>query len=243
MIGIIIQARTGSTRYPRKIYENICGKTTIQRVLEGVNKSQLAHRIILSMPMYDRDEYYDRQDDESGKAITSEHVDLDRFRVYFGDPDDLVKRYLGAAQKHGIDLVVRITGDCPLVQGHIIDEMLLQYLKGGYSGYMGSNYLISSLPYPTGTHAEVFQFWMLAETSMMAKKPNEREHCTPYMYRSGKYNIHEFLNRQPNTTISTRFPDFSFDTLEDLKLIKKITKEYDKHGDLNRAITDAEGLE
>ncbi len=234
MIGIIIQARTGSSRFPRKTYEDINGKYTLQRVLEGCKSAQLPHKIILAMPTYDRGEFEKRF--ELGEL--NSHVDS-RFGTYFGSSDDLVDRYFQAARMFELDLIVRVTADCPLVQGKIIDEMLFEYLKNGYNGFMGNNSLVSDVPYPDGADVEVFPYWMLAETWQLTNNPHDREHVAPFMYRRGtQYNLYSFKNHRPNTMISVRFPDISFDTKEDLVLIKKITSEYDKHLNLNKAILD-----
>ena len=72
----------------------------------------------------------------------------DRIDFYFGSSDDLVDRYFQAARKHEIDLIVRVTADCPLIQGKIIDEMLCEYLKNGYNGYMCNSALISDSRLP-----------------------------------------------------------------------------------------------
>lgn len=230
MIGVIIQARTGSSRFPRKIYEDINGKCTLERVLEGVYQAKVPNKIILAMPKYDEDEFinsdiFNGLDDSVG--------------LYFGHPDDLVDRYFHAAREHGIDLIVRVTADCPLIQGKIIDEMLIEYLKKGYNGYMGSNETVSALPYPDGTDAEIFPYWMLAEVHQLANDPIHREHVGPFIYRRGtEYDLHGFRNCRPNTAISMKFSNFSFDTYEDLQLIKALTEQYDKHGDLNKAIQD-----
>lgn len=234
MINLIIQARTGSSRFPRKIYEDINGKYTLQRVLEGVTKAQVPHLITLAMPEYDKDEFEYRWGQGEISAFTD-----DRFRIYFGSSDDLVDRYFNAARSTQTDLIVRVTADCPLIQGVIIDEMLIEYLKNGYNGFMGCNELIANNPYPDGTDVEIFPFWMLAETYQLTKDPVHREHVTPFMYRRGtEYNIYRFENVRPHTQISTRFSDFSFDTPNDLKNIKSIVTEYDKHEDLDKAIKE-----
>lgn len=236
MIGIIVQARTGSKRFPRKTYEDINGKYTLQRVLEGLTSSTMPHKIILAMPEYDKQEFEERW--EAGEF--SKFVD-DRFSTYFGSSDDLLDRYFQAARVNKLDLIVRCTADCPLIQGKIIDEMLCEYLKNGYNGFLGNNPLVSNVPYPDGTDVEIFPYWMLAESWQLTKDPYHREHVTPFMYRRGtQYNIYPFKNHRPNTMLSKRFPDFSFDTPEDLALIKKIADQYDRHGDLDKAIKDAE---
>ena len=235
MIGIIIQARTGSKRFPNKIYEDINGKTTLYRVLEGCTSAIIPHKIILAMPQYDKDIFMEKYHNAEFFGA----IDY-RFNIYFGDPDNLVDRYFNAARDNGISIVVRITADCPLIQGKIIDEMLCKYLKEGYNGFLGNNHLVSPVPYPDGTDVEIFPYWMLAETQQLTTDPMHLEHVTPYMYRRGtQYKIESFENVRPNTMISTKFSDFSFDTPEDLLIINSIVKFYDKYKDLNLAISEA----
>lgn len=232
MIGVIIQARTGSSRYPRKIYKDINGKYTLQRVLEGVKSAEVPHRIIVAMPEYDKKEFVNRDNEGQFAPYTDS-----RFGAFFGSEDDLVERYYQTARTAGIDLIVRVTADCPLVQGQIIDEMLVEYLKNSYNGFMGNNELVSFRPYPDGTDVEIFPYWMLAETRQLTNNPEYREHVTPFMYRRGtEYSIYPFANLRPHTQINMSIPDFSFDTSEDYNLLLQLTKEYDKHGNLNKAI-------
>jgi len=233
-IGIIIQARTGSSRFPRKIYEDINGKSTLYRVLENVKDAKVPHLIILAMPTYDEDEFKDKL----VKGEFTEAID-GRFRSHFGSPDDLLARYYGAAMSWDLDLIVRVTADCPLVQGKIIDEMLIEYLKKGYNGYMGCNEVLAKSPYPDGVDCEIFPYWMLAEAHILATDPIHREHVGPWMYRRGtEYNLYAFENNRPHIMISKKFMNFSFDTPEDLALIKAITKNYDRHGDLSKALLE-----
>lgn len=232
MIGVIIQARTGSTRFPRKIYEDINGKYTLQRVMEGVHEAKVPHRVVLAMPEYDRKELFQRVDN----GEFENYADA-RFVPYFGSSEDVLDRYYRAANENGIDIIVRVTADCPLVQGKIIDEMLLEYLKKGYNGFMGCNELVSSAPYPDGVDVEIFPYWMLAEAWQLTNDPVHREHVAPFMYRRGtEYQLYGFENRKPNTQISMKFRNFSFDTEEDHRLITAIARNYDVCGDLNKAI-------
>lgn len=232
MIGIIIQARTGSTRFPRKIYADINGKYTLQRVLEGATDAQIPNKIILAMPEYDKKEFESRITGAELINCTDE-----RFGTYFGDPDDLLDRYFQAARKEGIDLIVRVTADCPMIQGHIIDEMLSEYLKNGYNGFMGCNELVAEAPYPDGMDVEIFPYWMLAEAWQLTTDLSHREHVSPFMYRRGtEYDIHPFCNRRPNSMVTMKFSNFSFDTEEDYRLISEIAAHYDECGDLNDAL-------
>jgi len=228
MIGVIIQARTKSTRFPSKIYEPITeDRNTLQMVLEGVSKSLLPNKIILAMPEYDRAEFFDRKSLGEFNSCT----DL-RFETHFGDANDLVSRYFYAANRFEIDLVVRITADCPLIQGDIIDDMLTDYLSRGFNGYMCNNESICSKPYPSGLDVEIFPYWLLADTMRFSVSPSEREHVTPYMYDSGKYKLRPYLNLPPHRKISMKHPNFSFDTEADLELIRKIASHYNPYNEL-----------
>jgi spore coat polysaccharide biosynthesis protein SpsF len=233
MIGVIVQARTGSTRLPRKIYKDLGGKYTLQRVLEGCSSAQLPHKIILAMPLEDEKEFNHRHD--FGKEFY--HYTDERFSTYFGSADNLVERYFGAARQNGLDLIVRITADCPLIDGEVIDQMLLEYMKNGYTGFMGNNAQISPIPHPTGMDVEIFPYWMLAETYQLAKDPADLEHCTRYMYRrSTQYKIHSFLNIAPNKMVSRRYDSLALDTEDDYWFLRLLCAEYDSCGDLNKAI-------
>lgn len=237
MIAIIIQARTGSSRFPRKIFEDLSGKTTLYRVLEGATKNQLPHKIILAMPEYDKPEFAMQMTRGDYKGAIDH-----RFAAYFGDPDDLVNRYYGAASKYGVDLIVRLTADCPF-GGVMVDEMLCEYLKKGYNGFMGSNELVSPDPYPDGTDVEIFPYWMLVETMQLTQDPVHREHVTPFMYRRGtEYDIHSFVNHRPNTMIGMKFNNFSFDTEEDKNLLIRMTGHYDKAKENNPSLSDTQAL-
>lgn len=235
-IGVIIQARTGSTRYPRKIYEDINGKMSLCRVLEGVTSAKTPHNIILAMPKYDEVEFTMKYCDGEFKSATD-----NRLKLYFGSPENLLERYFFAARENCIDLIARVTGDCPLIQGVIIDEMFTQYMRNGCNGYMANNFLISSAPYPDGVDVEIFPYWMLAETYRLATSNYDKEHVSPFMYSGARgYEISQFLNLKPNTMISYKHKHISFDTKKDYNLICKIAKIYDGCGDINKAINAVE---
>lgn len=232
MIGIIIQARTGSTRFPNKIFTDINGKYTLQRVLDGAMSSRLAHKVVLAMPTYDRDNVEAR----IVRGELSKYIHDSSFSIHYGEPDNVLKRYYDAAKINGIDLIVRITADCPFTQGSIIDDMLEEYLSNACNGFMGNNENISDKPFPDGLDVEIFPWWLLASATKNAYIKSDREHVTPIMYRKDlilKNKVYAFDNCNK---ITMKHPDFSFDTDEDYRLICKIAKKYDEFGDLNKAI-------
>lgn len=234
-ICVCVQARSGSSRWFRKIYEDLSGKTTLYRVLEGVTYNKVPQKIILAMPDYDQKEFEERL----GKGEFDGAID-DRFCAYFGHPDNLVDRYYNACRKYNASIIARVTADCPY-GGLFCDEMLLEYLGKGYNGFMGNNELVSPNPYPDGVDLEIFSWDMLCNCYLSTQDPVHREHVTPYFYRHNtQYKIYSFLNQRPNSMITMKHPDFSFDTEEDRRLLIKICKHYDELE--NTDLTPAEKL-
>lgn len=240
-----MQARSQSTRFPRKIYADLNGKNSIQRILEGMKKTIVPHKIILAMPKEDVVEIEQRI--QCGELDS--YID-DRFDLFIGDGDqnDLVDRYYKAMRKFDIDICARITCDCPMWCGasFLMDEMLMEYLKLGSSGFMGNNLVVSTNPYPCGVDNEIFTYEMICWTKIHAKSAFDLEHCVPLMYSSiSPFQKHGFVNNAPHTMISTQIQDFSLDTPRDYDLLKIITNNYDKYNNINKAIesTDLSGFD
>ena len=94
-----------------------------------------------------------------------------------GSEDDVLERYLQASKKHGAEIVVRVTGDCPLIDTGLVDQAIRKFKDGDF------DYLSNSYPptYPDGLDVEVFTFAALQRASKETTKPFDREHVTPYL--------------------------------------------------------------
>ena len=174
------------------------------------------------MPEYDKFEFDKLMLDGFFKECTD-----DRFTAYFGDADDLVARYYNAARINDLDIIVRVTADCPF-GGVLIDDMLTEYIQNKYNGYMSSTEAISKTPYQDGVDVEIFSMELMAKAKSMASTKYQREHVTPYFYDgSSSCNKHPYDNCAPHTVIPNKFYNFSFDNDEDRKLIIELCKNYD----------------
>jgi len=225
MIAVIIQARTGSTRFPRKIYEDIAGVGSLLRLLGGCRSLKLPDAIVLAMPEYDRDEFNDRLKE----GYFDNYID-DRFSVYFGSHDNLIDRYIGAADSVSADIVVRITGDCPY--GWVMtDNMIDMYVSNKYkdvNGFLSNNSRVTDIYYPSGVDNEIFNISMLNEAKANAVSEYDIEHCTPYMRgAAASFPIFSYNNEEPNDIISTRLRNISFDTKDDLSILTMVCREFD----------------
>ena len=161
----IVQARMGSTRLPGKVMMPIHGEPMIGLLLARLSRSQEIDRIIVATSI-----------DERNKTL-ADHVSRLGYSCEQGSEHDVLDRYFQAARKHGADVVVRITGDCPLVDPALVDEVIRGFKRAKVDYF--SN--VDPPTYPDGLDIEVFTFAALEKAASQAKSPHEREHVTPYL--------------------------------------------------------------
>ncbi|WP_226000514.1 glycosyltransferase family protein [Paenibacillus sp. BJ-4] len=201
-IVAIIQARMGSTRLPGKVDLNLLGVTVLERVVERIKKVKQINKIVVATT--------DLTTDETIVKLAHKA----EVEVYRGSESDVLKRYYEAAVTHNADVIIRITSDCPVIDPVIIDELITNYITGSYD-YV-SNTIERS--YPRGLDAEVFSFASLEKAHLEAKKMEQREHVTPYIYQ----NPDQFS--MLSVTCAKDYSNYrwTLDTAEDWELIQQI---------------------
>ena len=203
MIGCIVQARMGSSRLPGKTLLKIDDKKTVLEF--GINQltsSNLLDKIIVATTNL-------KSDDVIENFVKNMNVD-----VFRGKSNDVLDRYFQCAKHFSIDTIVRITGDNPLVDPTIIDNLIQKFTLNSYD-YL-SNAHVRTFPY--GTEVEIFSFESLEQAWKNAILPSEREHVTPYFYNnSNLFNIHN--EKQSNDISNLRW---TVDREDDLFLVKSI---------------------
>jgi len=170
-IKAIVQCRLGSIRLKRKALSVIERKTAIIHLLRRLKFSKKLNEIIFAIPK-------NKENDELYKTLKKE-----KCRIYRGSEKNVLERYFRAANKFKADIIVRITGDCPLVDSQMLDELLKKFQKENYD-YLSNN---NPPTYPDGFDIEIFNFKTLKETFLKAKSSFDQEHVTPYMKRSKKF--------------------------------------------------------
>lgn len=200
-IGAIIQARTGSSRLPKKVLMDLCGETVLWHVVQRVSQSKKINQIIIATT-----------DKEEDAKIVDEakRIGVDFFR---GSEEDVLSRYYFAAKENEIDLVVRITSDCPLIDPHVVDEIIGKVESGVYLVATNGGNDLSKRRYPRGLDVEAFTFDLLERAYFNAKEKYQREHVTPYLYEN---ETSVFYDTDHEDLSSHRW---TLDTKEDYKLI------------------------
>jgi spore coat polysaccharide biosynthesis protein SpsF len=167
--GAIVQARTSSTRLPGKVLKKLpCGSgiTVLGQVIRRLKKSKRTDLIVVATT--------EEKEDDPVVAV-AEKEGVGWFR---GSREDVLSRYYLAAKDNGLDVIVRVTSDCPCIDPEIVDAVIDKHLqtKADYT----SNTLTKTFPH--GLDTEVMSFDALEKAHGEGKEDFEREHVTSYIY-------------------------------------------------------------
>jgi spore coat polysaccharide biosynthesis protein SpsF len=138
-----------------------------------------------------------------------------------GSEEDVLGRFHGCVVEHGLDVVVRVTSDCPLVDGALIAEAVTQFVAADDPLLYLSNTIERS--FPRGFDFEIFSAHALAEADARAMTPPEREHVTPYFYTGPAPRLHLRNVAWPVDRSGYRV---TVDTEQDLVLVRRLIEDY-----------------
>lgn len=208
-VGAIIQARTSSSRLPKKVLKRIGEYQVIDWVINRTKNSKLCNTVVLATT--------DEETDDT-LASKSEELNINLFR---GNKENVLLRYIESAKINNIDIIVRVCADRPFIDPEFIDDAIIYYLNNDYDLVFNHNALLNTT-WPRGFGVEVFSLNLL-EKIYQEKLNNEYlEHVTSYVWEnSEKYRInsspYKFKKNTPFDYIK-----LDLDTQNDFKEIKKI---------------------
>ncbi len=201
----IIQARTSSTRLPGKVLKDLpfgSGITVLQQVVRRLRRSKRIDDIIVATTT-------DKADEEIIKLSEKENV-----KWFKGSLNDVLERYYLTAKENNVDVVVRVTSDCPCIDAEIVDFLIAEHIRAG-ADYT-TNALIRT--YPLGLDAEVISFAALERAHRNAKTGFQREHVCPYIYETCPQSFKVQLVKAPEN-LSACDIRITIDTKEDYTLL------------------------
>lgn len=198
----IIQARVSSTRLPAKVLKEVCGKPLLQLMVERAARSKKADLLVVATSL-------DPSDDSI--KILCDRMGVPCFRGSLGD---VLDRFYQTALLYQPQEIVRLTGDCPLIDPAVVDQVI-DFRKERGLDY-ASNVLQPS--FPNGLDCEVFVFRALEEAWKEARLGSQREHVTPFIWQQPeRYKIGNFAYA---TDVSGR--RLTVDEPRDLDLITRV---------------------
>ena len=206
MIGCIIQARMGSNRLPGKVMELLDEKnpSLYYTVSQIRNVKKLDKIIVATTNTKEDDIIFD----------FTKKMNIECFR---GNEDDVLDRYYQCAKEYDLDIIIRITADCPLIDPQIVNKALNEF-EIGKIDYIQN---LDPRTFPDGMDIEIFKFNILKEAWKNADLSSEREHVTPYFRNNEKkFNIKNFSHDKDLSHYR-----WTLDYHEDLELIKIIVND------------------
>ena len=174
----IVQARMGSTRLPNKVMRTIGGVHLIDLLLRRLSKSKRLDQIIVATTTEPRD-----------RALAA-YVRKLGYEVFQGSETDVLDRYYQCAKRHHADTVVRITGDCPLIDPGLVDKTIAAYDEQAVD-FLSNAHVPT---FPDGLDTAVFSFASLERAHCEATSQFDREHVATYIRNSGLFRLGRFSN-------------------------------------------------
>lgn len=211
-IVALVQARMGSTRLPNKVMKPIGGIPMIELLLSRLSKAKELDQIVVATSV-----------DVRNQPLV-EHVQKLGYACEQGSENDVLGRFVQAAQKHKADVVVRITGDCPLVDPELVDEVIRRFKAAGVDYFSNTN----PPTYPDGLDIEVCSLNVLEQASHETSKPFDHEHVTPYLREPGRFKT---ASMQHNEDLSAL--RWTVDDPADFTVIEKVFQHFHPRTDFS----------
>ncbi len=200
----IMQARSGSTRLPRKVLLDIAGRPMLSQVLRRVKEIELCDDIVVATT----------QSAEDNEVVAL--ADLEGVRWYRGSDQDVLDRYVEAARESRADVVVRITADCPLLDPDESNRVIAALSHPSASVDYASNVLRRTLP--RGLDTEAFTMDALLRVAAFATSRPAREHVT-WLIHTERPDL--FTVRSVTAASDDSDLRWTVDTAEDLDVVRR----------------------
>lgn len=221
MIIAVLQARFSSSRLPGKVMKDLLDEPMLYRQIERVSRSKHITRLIIATSN-------DQSDNPLEKMCHDKGINCFR-----GSLDDVLDRFYHAAEPFAPDHVIRLTGDCPLIDSDIIDSVIEMHLAHN------NDYTSNTMPptFPDGLDVEIMTWSALVAAWNNASLPSEREHVTPFIRKhSERFRLGNF-KRTCGDLSQLRW---TVDEPEDLLFVRRV---YDALYQKNTAFTTDDVLE
>ena len=204
----IIQARMGSTRLPGKVLQDLAGEPMLTRVVNRVRRAQTIDDVVVAITDIAQDDVLEQLCAARG------------WLYYRGSENDVLDRYYQAARKFHVDVIVRITSDCPLIEPEIIDQVVRAYQSDPPVDYASN--ILPERTFPRGLDNEAFGFDLLSHMWREDQNPITREHVTEYVFK----NPAMFRTRNVIHGQDLSHWRWTVDTPEDLAFVRKIYEHF-----------------
>lgn len=196
----------GSTRLPGKMMENlVAGKSTLEVVVERLRRTTIPEQVVVATSEQSQDDVI---------AEEAARLGVECFR---GPEDDVLGRIVAAGRAYEADVICETTGDCPLHDPEVIDQVVACYRDNPDVDYVSN---VLSRRWPHGLDVEVFGHEVIESVAAATDDPKHREHVTTYI----RENPDQFgvFNVSPPPSLEAPGLRVTLDYEEDLELIRAV---------------------
>lgn len=222
----VIQARTGSTRLPGKVMYPLDGRPVLEHVVQRTAQAESIDNIVVATSIGDPDD------------VIAEYASRFGAEIVRGSESNVLGRFEAVVDEYAPDIILRVTGDCPLIDPAIIDHAVAPVVDG--SADYTTNILQRT--FPRGLDVEAFSAESFREVASAATTQQEREHVTPY-YREHPDKFDLVNIRSDEIFQETRYIDrtdlrLTLDEPDDYRLLERVYRsvEYDEILPIQEAI-------
>ncbi|MCP4149462.1 MAG: hypothetical protein GY757_17070 [bacterium] len=205
-VAAIVAARMKSSRLKKKAILPIEGMSSIERCLDNCLKFPFADEVILATSTIEED------------AVLGEYTLKGKAKFWQGDPEDVISRYLGACEEYGIDVIIRVTGDCPVISPEIAEYLLKSHFATGAD-------FTDPMEFAVGSNSQIYNVEALKRVIELVGKADYSEHMTLYMtnnpeiFKVNKVELPKELIRNYRLTLDYR---------EDLEMFESLYRKLEE---------------
>ncbi len=175
--AVFLQVRLDSSRLPRKALKPIADRVLAEHAMRALRKLDLDHYVLVTA--------------SGDETVLGPYAEACGFEIFAGDRDDVLDRFIRAGRLYKPDLIIRATGDNPLVAIEPARTVLETIGKDPGCDYCAMRGL------PLGCGVEVFRREALETAYAETEDPYDHEHVTPYLYKNPeRFNL-RYLQHDP----------------------------------------------
>lgn len=210
MIHAIVQARTGSTRLPGKVFKKLGGHPLLWHVVNRLKPSRFLNDIIVATTT-------NPADSEIEQWCLQNNI-----KCFRGSEQNVLDRYYQCATHFKSDIIVRITADDPFKDFALMDQVIEKLISENLDVACNNK----PATYPEGLDIEVFTYGALKTAATMSVDAFEHEHVTQYFYRNpDKFKFGTVLNNKDLSELR-----WTIDTQQDYDMAATVYENLYKDG-------------
>ena len=204
---VLIQARVGSSRYPKKILKKIDHRSVIEYMIDQILKIFPKDKIIINTT-----------NSKNEKTLINK-IKKRGINFFQGSELNVLNRYVNCAKKYNVKNIIHLTSDCPLVDTKLILKMKKIFTKKNLD-YLANTYPPNKSTYPDGTDIEIYRYKSLLKLQRLTNKKEDKEHVTNFFWKNKKI----FKTMIVKNKINLSNFKYSIDYKNEITLVKKILK-------------------